>query len=203
MKRATGSNRAQTADKVSIQLALDGHSFSVAFPAGDATDGPTTVVVLTPRTMLAPAELLDGARAAELLAAAGLTPLPDERTVWSDERNGIAAVMAVPEEALREVAERCKGPLRFTTPLLDEPLKTDATIRLLRTDRLLYIKVYRAGALRFAEVVPAAADADASCLLERLSAEFPPKEFALRIAGNDARRLRKHVGNAFREVVCE
>lgn len=202
MKRATGSNPPQTANKVSIQLALDGHSFSVRFPAGDIPAEGIAAEVLTPRTLLVPEELLDRARAAELLSAAGLTARADERAVCTEAQAGVAALMAVPAEALQQVAERCKGAIRFTTPLLEEPQKKDATIWLHRTAGLVYIKVYRTGALRFGEVVPAAEDADAVYLLERVATEFPPREYALYLTGDSPRKLSKSVGNAFKEIVC-
>lgn len=203
MKRATGSKPQPTANKVSIQLALDGHSFSVRFPAGDLAAESPTVEVLTPRTLLVPAEVLDPARAGDLLAAAGLAPEAGECAVCSAPQAGIAAVMALPEEALQQLGERCKEPVRFTTPLLDEPTKKEATVWLRRTAGLLFIKVYRSGGLRFAEVIPALTDADVVYFMDRLAGEFPPREFAVHIAGEDARKLRKLMGNVFREVVCE
>ncbi len=201
MKRVTGSNPPQTANRVSIQLALDGHSFSVRFPSGDLPE-PVTAEVLTPRTLLVPADALDPERAADLLAAAGLAPLAGECTVCSEPQEGVAAVMAVPEEALRQIAERSGKPVRFTTPLLHRPTKTDATVWLLHTAGLLFIKVYRSDVLRFAEVIPAPAEADIQYLLDRLAGEFPPKEFALHIDAEEPRKLRKIAGNVFKEVVC-
>ena len=63
MRQATGSNTPQLGNKVSIQLSLDGHSFSVPalseLPAGEA---PVTVELLLPRTMLVPGELFDAER---------------------------------------------------------------------------------------------------------------------------------------------
>lgn len=72
MRQATGSNTPQSGNKVSIQLSLDGHSFSVPalseLPAGEA---PVTVELLLPGTMLVPGELFDAERGAEMLAANG------------------------------------------------------------------------------------------------------------------------------------
>ncbi len=80
MRQATGSNTPQSGNKVSIQLSLDGHSFSVPalseLPAGEA---PVTVELLLPRTMLVPGELFDAERGAEMLAANGMPPTAEER----------------------------------------------------------------------------------------------------------------------------
>ena len=60
MKQATGSNTPQSINKVSIQLTLDGHSFSAPALSGEFPgDGPVEVELLTPRTMLVPEELFD------------------------------------------------------------------------------------------------------------------------------------------------
>ena len=82
MRQATGSNTPQSGNKVSIQLSLDGHSFSVPalseLPAGEA---PVTVELLLPRTMLVPGELFDAERGAEMLAANGMPPTAEESVV--------------------------------------------------------------------------------------------------------------------------
>lgn len=205
MRQVTGSNAPALATKVSIQLALDGHSFSVCdHSCGEIPgDGPMTVEVLTPRTLLVPVELFDAERAAELLRVAGLAPKSDECVACSDPQAGIAAVVAVPEEALRQLRERWGRSLRFTTPLLADPPKTDSTIRLCHKAGLLYIKVYREKTLRFAEVVPAPANADILYLLDRLAAEFPLNEFGLYLAGDGTRKLQKLLDGIFKEVICE
>ena len=85
MRQATGSNTPQSGNKVSIQLSLDGHSFSVPalseLPAGEA---PVTVELLLPGTMLVPGELFDAERGAEMLAANGMPPTAEESVVASD-----------------------------------------------------------------------------------------------------------------------
>ena len=76
MKQATGSNTPQSINKVSIQLTLDGHSFSAPALSGEFPgDGPVEVELLTPRTTLVPEEFFDEACAGELLAAAGMVTM--------------------------------------------------------------------------------------------------------------------------------
>ena len=93
MKQATGSNTPQATNKVSIQLTLDGHSFSAPALSGEFPgDGPVEVELLTPRTMLVPEELFDKEHAGEVLAAAGMAALPGECPVWSAHgRRGVHA----------------------------------------------------------------------------------------------------------------
>ena len=113
MKQATGSNTPQSINKVSIQLTLDGHSFSAPALSGEFPgDGPVEVELLTPRTMLVPEELFDKEHAGEVLAAAGMAALPGECPVWSAPQQNAVAVMAAAENALAAVHER----LRATPP---------------------------------------------------------------------------------------
>ena len=94
MKQATGSNTPQSINKVSIQLTLDGHSFSAPALSGEFPgDGPVEVELLTPRTMLVPEELFDKEHAGEVLAAAGMAALPGECPVWSAPQQNAVAVM--------------------------------------------------------------------------------------------------------------
>ena len=87
MRQATGSNTPQSGNKVSIQLSLDGHSFSVAAPpAFPAEAERIEAEVLTPRTMLVPVEYFAGERAAALLAANGMPALSGEETVCSNSK---------------------------------------------------------------------------------------------------------------------
>ena len=73
MKQATGSRTPRLTNKVSIQRSLDGHSFSVSGLDRDFTgEAIVTVEILTPQTLLVPADLLQTSTAAELLAAAGM-----------------------------------------------------------------------------------------------------------------------------------
>ena len=62
MRRATGNRAPRLTNKVSIQRSLDGHSFSVAGLDRDYTgEAVVTVEILTPQTLLVPAELLGDA----------------------------------------------------------------------------------------------------------------------------------------------
>ena len=150
MKQVTGSNTPQATNKVSIQLTLDGHSFSAhglgrEFPGEE----PVEAELLTARTMLVPEEVLGTGDAGTLLAANGMAPAAEERAVCSLPVQGIVAVMAAHREALRQVEEKLGDRIRYTTPLLREVQAGTPTVWAYRTAGLLYIKVYD-GSLRFA-----------------------------------------------------
>ena len=203
MKQATGSNTPQSINKVSIQLTLDGHSFSAPALSGEFPgDGPVEVVLLTPRTTLVPEEFFDEACAGELLAAAGMAALPGERAVWSAPQQNAVAVMAAAEDALAAVHERLGDRARYTTPLLCVPQASVPTVWMYYAAGLLYIKVYD-GKLRFAEVVPAPDEADLLYMLERLGSEFRLRDYTLRIGSGDGRALKRKLGGYFRQIVCE
>lgn len=230
MRQETGSNTPQTANKVSIQLALDGHSFSAPALAGDFPgDGAVEIELLTVRTMLVPRETFDARLAAELLAAgsmalaagesapqqevtaglgaellaaAGLAPADGECVVYSDLQQEVIAVMAANAEAVAAVMAKFGGRARYTTPLLGPVEATAPTVWMRHTGELLYIKVWDGG-LRFAGVAPATSDADLLYACERLGQEFPLVEYALQIAPPASKRLRKLLKPYFRQIVCE
>ena len=205
MKQATGRiDRRSVADNVSIQLALDGHSFSLVGGQGIQQGTAVSVGVLTVRTLLVPEELFKPEHAASLLAADGKAPLTGEETVCTAPQNGVVAVMAVPSQALQQLHERFDEgtPLTYTTPLLLDLHTTQPTVLLQWVAGYLYIKIYQTG-LRLAEVLPAPTDADIRYAIERLGTAFPFKQYALRVAGREARRLGKLTGHFFKQVRCE
>lgn len=207
MKQATGSKGPRLTNKVSIQRSLDGHSFSVAGLDRDFTgEAVVTVEVLTPQTLLVPAELLETTSAAELLAAAGMACKPGQQAVRSVPRmlrnKEVAAVMALGEEVLQQVRDRVGYRANFTTPLLEGPMAARQTVWLRRAPGLLYIKVF-GRALRLAEVIPAAAEADLLYFIDRLGKALPLRRMQLHVTGPNAKAVRKLVGNRFKHVVCE
>lgn len=115
MRQVTGSNLSRPANKVSIRLGSDGHSFSVVGAetlrgeaAGVTGTAWVEVEVLTPLTLLVPAVLCDGRNGAALLAAAGLPPWAGDAVVRSAPAGDgqAVALMALPEAALRMLGER-------------------------------------------------------------------------------------------------
>lgn len=209
MKRVTGSNAVSSANKVSIQLALDGHSFSVSGVPEEAkaTAGQTAAVlieILTPRTMLVPAALFDASaeHAAALLAAAGMPARTNDEIVWSDTHAETVALMAVGREAIDTVRERFGGKISCTTPLLQEMTANSPVVWMYRAAGLLYIKVFGTKLL-LAEVMWAPSDEDVLCIVERLGEAFAWDDYTLHISGRGVGTLRKLLGNRFKTIVCE
>ncbi len=205
MKQATGRIDLRTAtNKVSIQLALDGHSFSIIGGNGVLPEAVVSVEILTSRTLLVPEELFDLSQARTLLAADGKAPLAGEEIVHSAPVEGIVALMAVPTQALQQLRERLDADTvqEYTTPLLAPMHPAKPTVLLQRTAGYLYVKIYNAG-LRLAEVLPTPTDTDVRYALERLGTEFPLKQYLLQLTGKENRRLEKLVGNRFKSVRCE
>ncbi len=188
MKQVTGSNTPQATNKVSIQLTLDGHSFSAHGLDGEFPgEEPVEAELLTARTMLVPEEVLGTGDAGTLLAANGMAPAAEERAVCSLPVQGIVAVMAVHREALRQAEEKLGDRIRYTTPLLREVQAGTPTVWAYRTAGLLYIKVYD-GILRFAGVIPAPDTADVCYFTERLKGVRAQK-----LRTQDFRRRRQGV----------
>lgn len=205
MKQATGKTDSRPfVKKVSIQLALDGHSFSIVGAQGILPESAVKVEILTNRTLLIPEEIFDPQHAPLLLAADGKTPLTGEETVWSNPHNGIVAVMSVPSEALQQLHEYLDADtsVEYITPLLVDLRPSKPTMLLQLTGRYLYIKIYRTG-LRLAEILPVPTDTDIRYAIERLDCTFPTREYALRTVGKEAYRLAKLISNRFKSVRCE
>lgn len=198
MKQVTGSNPLHTAQRVSIQLKLDGHSFSADSLPAAGTEG-VVCELLTSKTQLVPQEEFSPAAAEALLRAAGMACSGDECPVWSDPSLPAVAVMAFDTTAVNTLRTRYAERIEFTSPLLFRPRCVRSTVWLYKHDELLYIKVYRDG-LRFAEVLTAENDADLLYYTELLGREFPLREFELYPAGKDARTARDLLHRFFGSV---
>ena len=69
MRQVTGSNPSPSANRMSIQLTLSGHSFSRSeLPRLSSHDERTVEIeIITDRVMLAPTEIVDEQKATELM----------------------------------------------------------------------------------------------------------------------------------------
>lgn len=206
MKQVTGkTNVRDVSREVSIQLLLDGHSFSELRPSGAAAPpkSPGTIGLLTRKTLLVPAEFADESRGAELLAAAGMALDRGECAYWlRSEPGDRAAVAAIDGELLQRI-HACYGKeARYTTPLL-HPLSAErpaAAIDLL--GGLLYIKVSD-GDLQLAEVLPVAEESEVLFLLGALQEEFRLADYELHLTGDFSRSLLNIFKTTFKRVICE
>lgn len=209
MRQVTGKTNPSTTDKkVSIQLALDGHSFSMATATGmvayDEACSYETVELLTWRTVLVPKQLFQAEYAASLMAAEGMTLAADERIVLAEEpqRSEHVAVMACTQEVAEIIDAMVARGARVTTPLLHTPTFLGPTVWICDTGYLIYIKVYTP-AFAFAEALPAG-DEDLHCLLQRLAERCELSKYTLQLDCRHTRKERRKLyKNYFKKIVCE
>lgn len=203
MRQVTGSNRPSSKFGVSIQQSLDGHSFSLPeLERLPSSDEPVEVELLLPKAMLVPENLFHNERAAEFLAANGMSLAETECVVVCPARNGTVAVVALEMKIQQLIAEKFPQ-ARFTSPLEHLPVETRRCIWICRRGELLYVKVYRDGVLQLAEVMTGSTEAEIGYFIQRLGAEFQLAEYELRIAGDESKKIRKWIGKAFEKVICE
>lgn len=197
MRPETGkTNSPEPNDKMSIRLRSDGHSFP-EFPNGAC---PGTIELTGRKTVLVPAEAFRPDRAETFLAWSGLACDASERAVWSAEREGRVAVMAI----ARELFDRLPREVRFSSPLLRMEERPRSLV-LERHGDLLYVKLSKESGLTLAEVVRIGEDADVLYCAAELSRICPLKRLTLRLSGPEAAALRKNrmLQSQFERVVCE
>lgn len=203
MRQVTGSNPSTSVFRVSIQQSLDGHSFS--HPRLDEcanSDKPVEVELLLPHSLLVPNTLYRKENEAELFAASGMPLAQNETVIACSSRSHGVVLVAMEAEMQKQLREKFPN-ARYASPLESVPQNTENTIWIAKKSRLLYIKVYRTGILRLAEVIPADSEAEIGYFLQRLDQLFPLKEFCLQITGEEPKQLKKWFGKAFNKVSCE
>lgn len=200
MRQVTGrTNHPNDFKKVSIQLALDGHSFSMPTPA----EGVEAVELLSAATLLIPRELYQSDRVAGFFAAAGcVVPRGAEFVVCEvAERPDVVAVVAMPYSVMEQVREQF-GEVSYVTPLLALPTVTAPVMAVCDTGSLIYIKVYDPQ-LSLAEVVSAETVQEVDFLLEQLASQYELPRFTLELdlRIDDKQRLKSYK-NRFKHLVC-
>lgn len=133
MRQVTGSNSTSTDKKVSIQLRLDGHSFSrdillaevaeksVARAGAEADakeEGIVEVELLTAKTIMVPEECFEPDLAAKLLRMSGIICSDEELPVWSRPCDGAVAVMALSREVVQALNESFGACVEYSSPIL-------------------------------------------------------------------------------------
>ena len=197
-------------NKVSIRLMSDGHAFFSATANAAKTDSSVDVaevmkrgveaevVLCTRKTILVPAEQLNALTLEEHLTLAALAPAPVERVVVSAEVSGIIAVMAVAASHIEKL-EATGADLRYTSPLLMGDMSQACVVALY--GNLMYVRVADS-ALRFADVVEVATDADILYYLGAIDKVYHIYNIVARFEGDTA-RLRTLCKSLFRKILCE
>lgn len=187
-------------NNVSIRLKSGGHSFSeVELREMISSTDSVDAVVLTPKTVLVPAEVFDNECAQDNLVAVGLAPCLNECVVATEPIDGVVAVMAINAEC-NKVLRNAAAELTFSTPLLSSKTIEDGSILHIE-DGLLYVRVYNKG-LQFADVVACKSDADIIYYLAKIDEVYNIFNMSARAMGDIT--LIKHIAKRlFKELICE
>ena len=211
MRQVTGSNPSPTANRMSIQLLLSGHSFSRSdLPKPSSKEQFVEIEVLTDRVALMPFELCEEINPVKILEINGICLTENESaTVVADEKRQIIAAIAIPNTLISAAAELYgDDKYGFTTPLMRTRICTEPTVWMYLAKRLIYIKVWSEGRLRMAEILPQKKEVDILYYAASIDKRFDLKRFKIVIEGangfaDDAREAAKTLNKYYKKVVCE
>lgn len=175
-------------NNVSIRLMSGGHAFSKQDIeqiklAGDGV----SVEVITPKSILRPAEGFVAENARQDLESVGYAIAPNECVVYSPESNDRVVVIALSRDCADAIA-MLGVEVQYTSPLNSGDDMAEGLYISLYDD-VIYIRVYRQG-LRFAEAVEANSDADIVYILENLNHVYNIYNMRARVEG-DVKRLER------------
>lgn len=200
MRQVTGSNSTSTDKKVSIQLRLDGHSFSrdillaevaeksVARAGAEADakeEGIVEVELLTAKTIMVPEECFEPDLAAKLLRMSGIICSDEELPVWSRPCDGAVAVMALSREVAQVLNESFGACVEYSSPILRQCTvqsqgqeKGSGKIEgvgpylyIYSDSNVAYFKLYEGAKLRLCEVISLTGEDDMLCMVESIIRE--------------------------------
>ena len=200
MRQVTGSNSTSTDKKVSIQLRLDGHSFSrdillaevaeksVARAGAEADakeEGIVEVELLTAKTIMVPEECFEPDLAAKLLRMSGIICSDEELPVWSRPCDGAVAVMALSREVAQVLNESFGACVEYSSPILRQCTvqsqgqeKGSGKIEgvgpylyIYSDGNVAYFKLYEGAKLRLCEVISLTGEDDMLCMVESIIRE--------------------------------
>ena len=200
MRQVTGSNSTSTDKKVSIQLRLDGHSFSrdillaevaekSVVRAGAEADAKEEDIVevelLTAKTIMVPEECFEPDLAAKLLRMSGIICSNEELPVWSRPCDGAVAVMALSREVAQVLNESFGACVEYSSPILRQctvqsqgqekgSVKIESTgpyLYIYSDGNVAYFKLYEGAKLRLCEVISLTGEDDMLCMVESIIRE--------------------------------
>ena len=199
MRQVTGSNLTTENKKASIQVTLDGPSFSTEGVVVDESAEQVTFVIDTPRVTLAPREEVSLDTAESLLRLAGHPCRSNECSVCSELQNDIVAIMAIDRTALEIIIDKWGSRASFSSPLLDMRHAEERCITVSTSRKVCYIHHFDNG-LQRAEAFEIGNEEDILCLITEWQ-EVAGKETPIYISGEHSRSriLSKYIKN----IVCE
>ena len=206
MRQVTGSNQTTTDKKVSIQLLLDGQLFiegSVPSSA-KAEQSVVEIELLTAKAIVVPAECFEPELATNLLQLSGIECGEGEYPVWSQERDGMVAVMVMRKDAADLIAARVGTKVSYTSPLLRTiGKKTKPYLYIYYKGNAAYLKLVRGTSLEFCEAITVSGADDILCFAERLAQEFGLTDLLIGIAGNETTPLVNLLKQYYKVEKCE
>lgn len=182
---------------MSIQVKLDGRSFSA--DKITVAEGAEQVEFLldTPRVTLAPREEVSLDSASELLRIVGKPCRSSEQSVCSELQADIVAVMAIDSNMLHSIVKQWGSRATFTSPLLDMRHSEESCLTIDTTDKVCYIRLFEGG-LQRAEAIDATTPEDVLYLVtEWLGNNATP--IYIKGSSETAKLLRKY----YKQVICE
>ncbi len=200
MRPVTGSNPAQSSNYVSIQLTLGGHYFSIASLPAEACNSSETLlcIVDTPRVTLIPAEIFEPTIACEYLALNGIACRKDEECVYSDECDGMVAVMAIATTALNDLRSKFGSRICFSTPLLDTTHKEENGLIVSCGKNTTYFRLYNDG-LRIVEAIESSSPNEILYYIARISEINELGDIPIYIIGNE--EAKKTIKKYYKTVI--
>ena len=205
MRQVTGSNHTPSNKKVSIQLRLDGLLFiGDNLPQHNAEDGSIVEVeLLTAKSVVVPTECFEPALAERYLQMSGIRCAAEEQPVWSDDCEGVTAIMVLRREIAEQLTARYGESLRYTTPLLHNVQCAGAHLYIYNAGNVVYFKLYNGEKVEFCEAISMPSADDVLYFVERLVSEFPSEDFSIHVAGTDTNSLRNLLKQYYKVVKCE
>ena len=186
----------QTRDKVSIQLPLGGHSFSLdSLPADDVA--MVEVVVDTHKVVLVPREEVSLEVAADLLQVAGKGCSRLEHSVCSELQADVVAVMAIDAEVLAAIVARYEARASFTSPLLDMRHSGERCLTIDVSQGVCYMRLFDGGLQR----AEAYAISSADDILYYVNSWVGRNDIKIYIKGK--RDIAKLLKKYYKYIVCE
>ena len=232
MRQVTGSNSTSTDKKVSIQLRLDGHSFSrdillaevaekSVVRAGAEADAKEEDIVevelLTAKTIMVPEECFEPDLAAKLLRMSGIICSDEELPVWSRPCEGAVAVMALSRE-VAQVLNECFGAcLEYSSPILRQCTvqsqgqeKDKGKIEgvgpylyIYSDGNVAYFKLYEGAKLRLCEVISLTGEDDMLCMVESIIRECSLAKPTIFVEGTSSDGVIKLLKQYHKVQKCE
>ena len=206
MRQVTGSNPTTSNKKVSIQLPLDGLLF-IGGSAPVCTEAEDTIVeieLLTSKSIIVPSECFEPTLADSLLQLSGLGCTDAEQPVWSNDCDGVVAVMAIRKEIAAELDARFCDRLQYTSPLLRSVKACDGLyLYIYNANGVAYFKLYDGAKLRFCEAMSVVGNDDVLCIVERLVQEFDCKGLEIGVAGENIENLVGLLKQYHKVKICE